>query len=502
MSIRPLVTFLTVASCSLPVVVSGQSSDLPVLLVHGFCSDSDTWSNMIARLQQSSPRYGNGVTKLYTAFGIVFHRGDGDKSAWDTRVPSRIDFSAPPYRDKKLFTIDFYSDRAGSFDRNLVNDTGIAHKSAELSAVIREVARINGSTKVIVVGHSLGGLAARSYVQSFASIDDTTFVSYVDNVAQIITIDTPHNGANSLASFNIGVSPIFSCMAESSRDKGDLVAHGEFLKTLNNENDTANNPSVPVALRRLYKPAIPDGVKTVAVYSWNDILTNAPADGDGVVPMESQRLTVRSPYNAQGYGYVTDYPHPIRDYYGPPPELAKLHIDIHERADTADLVRRLVGTLDVVTPPAITISPTANPAVFQVSGTSFTSHATGRLFMTSSGSMISSLIGSATADEEGRVFWTLTIKCPITPGTLTLRARDESTWPTADFNGDGIVNSIDFSVLNRGWFSSDAHADINRDGLVNSLDFSILNGVWFRTGSSNRVTADRTLPLSASSGCM
>src|SRR5262245_24086538 len=43
------------------VPAAAQSSGLPVLLVHGFCSDSNTWSDMIAALQPSA-RYGSTVT--------------------------------------------------------------------------------------------------------------------------------------------------------------------------------------------------------------------------------------------------------------------------------------------------------------------------------------------------------------------------------------------------------------------------------------------------------
>jgi hypothetical protein len=54
--------------------------------------------------------------------------------------------------------------------------------------------------------------------------------------------------------------------------------------------------------------------------------------------------------------------------------------------------------------------------------------------------------------------------------------------PAGDFNGDGIVNSIDFSLMNRKWAVADPLADINRDGVVNSLDFVILSNNWNKLG--------------------
>ena len=54
-----------------------------------------------------------------------------------------------------------------------------------------------GKTKVILVGHSMGGLAAREYLQGLARFDENSSrISYRDDVAQLITVGTPHNGAD------------------------------------------------------------------------------------------------------------------------------------------------------------------------------------------------------------------------------------------------------------------------------------------------------------------
>lgn len=51
-----------------------------------------------------------------------------------------------------------------------------------------------------------------------------------------------------------------------------------------------------------------------------------------------------------------------------------------------------------------------------------------------------------------------------------------------DLNKDGIVNSLDWSIMNSKWFTNDSVTDLNHDGIVNSLDFSIMNGNWLKTG--------------------
>jgi hypothetical protein len=37
------------------------------------------------------------------------------------------------------------------------------------------------------------------------------------------------------------------------------------------------------------------------------------------------------------------------------------------------------------------------------------------------------------------------------------------------------VNALDWSVMNAQWFTNNATADINEDGIVNSLDFGLMN---------------------------
>ena len=47
-----------------------------------------------------------------------------------------------------------------------------------------------------------------------------------------------------------------------------------------------------------------------------------------------------------------------------------------------------------------------------------------------------------------------------------------------DFNGDGLVNSIDFSLMTSAWNTNNSTYDLNRDGIVNSLDYVIMVQNW------------------------
>jgi hypothetical protein len=64
---------------------------------------------------------------------------------------------------------------------------------------------------------------------------------------------------------------------------------------------------------------------------------------------------------------------------------------------------------------------------------------------------------------------------------ISLGAIGNPTPLLGDLNLDHIVNSIDYSIMNSQWFTSNSQSDLNKDGIVNSLDYSIMNSNWFKT---------------------
>jgi hypothetical protein len=51
-----------------------------------------------------------------------------------------------------------------------------------------------------------------------------------------------------------------------------------------------------------------------------------------------------------------------------------------------------------------------------------------------------------------------------------------------EFNSDSLINSLDFSIMNGKWQTSDNLTDLNKDGQVNSLDFAFLSKNWLQPG--------------------
>ncbi len=57
-------------------------------------------------------------------------------------------------------------------------------------------------------------------------------------------------------------------------------------------------------------------------------------------------------------------------------------------------------------------------------------------------------------------------------------AVQPTTYAAGDFNNDGVVNSIDFSLMAGAWNTNNSIYDLNKDGTVNTLDYSIMAQNW------------------------
>src|SRR6185436_20108070 len=145
------------------------ASEWPVLFVHGFCSSSDTWNETLPQLLVR--RYGDDVPRVYeSAIG---------KAAVRTSISAGV----------KTLRIDF-SDLAIGFYPLAVANVPTVRKAGELKVVIDAIKRFTSAPRVIVVAHSLGGLATRAYIQSIGRNRDGARIAYGGDVAALIMIST------------------------------------------------------------------------------------------------------------------------------------------------------------------------------------------------------------------------------------------------------------------------------------------------------------------------
>ncbi|MCB1146030.1 MAG: alpha/beta fold hydrolase [Leptospiraceae bacterium] len=176
----------------------------PVLLIHGLFSRGDAWRE--TRLQ------------------------------WTTRYDLKYggDYSLKkPESERTITAGDFYT---VTFSDN--HDLNFTDQALELKTVIAEIKKINEASKVVLIGHSMGGLAARAYVQEVDSAD----------VFLLITIGTPHYGAplailrNSsesfaMRSFNVLQSRLMKLAAGEDQEQ---KKHGFFKRIWKKISQTTN----------------------------------------------------------------------------------------------------------------------------------------------------------------------------------------------------------------------------------------------------------------------
>ena len=193
------------------IAAPAAAQELPVLMVHGFCSSADTWNATLPLL--STRRFGDDAPKLYEA-------PDGTAAA-----------RTPVSAGSKTFRIDF-SDLAGGFDSLAIANVPTQRKAGELKVVIDAIKKFTGAPAVIVVGHSLGGLAARAYVQGIGINRSGATITYANDVAAVVMISTPNQGSV-LASLS-GFPEANACTLADSANQRDLQPTSSFLRELNN----------------------------------------------------------------------------------------------------------------------------------------------------------------------------------------------------------------------------------------------------------------------------
>jgi pimeloyl-ACP methyl ester carboxylesterase len=279
----------------------------PILFVHGFCSNSSTWDEMFDNLP--TRRVGDELVR--------YHQDANGHVTTQANSPTT----------GQAFSIDFV-DSTGSFENaRAVADVSIVDKAGQLKAVIDQIKVTTGSPKVILVTHSMGGLVARSYVQGSSRGLTGQDTAYEGDVAGLITIDTPHQGAL-WTGIAIGQN---QCVAAGTVNKMEMhPTQSQLLPELNH--------------RRHNWPL---GTRLDAIVSYRD-----PLIGDGVVSRASQDIEEVGEYWAT-HPYIQSYP---RVFASVLQGGQLLHNAVLEFRVTAALVQGLIQELDAAAAEALSLS--------------------------------------------------------------------------------------------------------------------------------------------------
>jgi pimeloyl-ACP methyl ester carboxylesterase len=182
MESRRVIVFAAFAALLIAALPARAENPLsrPILFVHGWCSNADSWKNTLVGDGLATTLHANH-RDLYPSSTVweVFY--DANRAAEADRVRIVFDRSDPPRYSTPLqsasfsvaprfFAISFYDGvTTKSFDAAAVAEISIVNKASELSHVLKAIQKVTGIDDLIVVTHSMGGLVARAYMQNLVT---------------------------------------------------------------------------------------------------------------------------------------------------------------------------------------------------------------------------------------------------------------------------------------------------------------------------------------------
>ena len=186
---------------ALPAQVDASNArlPLPVLFLHGMSGDASSWGEM-ATLLTGSAGLIEGQELQYCL--------NGDGSDGSSTLDEVLPFTVLPAGHADFFRINFECNAGGTcWSNSASNSDGIfsgqaaaAKQGLAVADAIAEILDATGAPEIILVGHSMGGLAAREYLQTpeYWPVDAQGNAHH--RVAKLVTSGTPHNGSN----FSVG----------------------------------------------------------------------------------------------------------------------------------------------------------------------------------------------------------------------------------------------------------------------------------------------------------
>ncbi len=155
----------------------------PILFVHGLDGSDETWKEMISQLR---PRWGK---EQVLDFNL---NADGNEST--CTISGDVSYEGSSLLDRNLYVLNFALSPTS-------NTAAIVKQGKALSESIKKILQATGEEKVVLVGHSMGGLAIREYLQRRDGDGNPRWWagpsgSSGHRVARVVTLGTPHFGSN------------------------------------------------------------------------------------------------------------------------------------------------------------------------------------------------------------------------------------------------------------------------------------------------------------------
>ncbi len=217
----------------------------PIIFIHGLNSSSETWNT-------SLDYYDSQYNWLFGGRFDFCLNADGNNATTNTNFfpVTGADIAAfeTTMQNADYYTVNFNVNTDGSIGTNaLSNQSAIYKQGAALKKAIERVLQLTEKNKVILVGHSMGGLASRQYIQNAENWQPDN----AHHVAKLLTLGTPHGGSNASDS-NLGWFAGIDTRSEAIRDlkityyysgdAGRFLFGGLEVNNANNMNEHTSDP--------------------------------------------------------------------------------------------------------------------------------------------------------------------------------------------------------------------------------------------------------------------
>ena len=167
-------------------VVYTRHIPYPIIFIHGLTSNDQTWDSLTSQLDHFGWSFGGRMDYCLN------YDGNLSTSLLANDVHDFTSQSTLNIGD--YYTINFDVNTNGSiYNNNVESDqAAIVKQGKAVQSAIKHVLAKTSADKVILVGHSMGGLASREYLQNFSNWQSDG----KHHVAKLLTIGTPHGGSN------------------------------------------------------------------------------------------------------------------------------------------------------------------------------------------------------------------------------------------------------------------------------------------------------------------
>lgn len=197
----------------------------PIIFIHGLGGNDKTWYEATRQMEDNYGFVSGGV------FDYCLDP-DGDVSTSDYNSYFS-DYTNGQFLTKgDFYYVNFDVSNNGyiypdnSNIKNRSNQSAIAKQGWALSSIIAKVLALTGKDKVVLIGHSMGGLCAREYIQNPEKWQEDGR----HHIAKLHTTDTPHGGSND-GSWLLDLFQMYDNRSEALRDLryDDAFTIGTYL---------------------------------------------------------------------------------------------------------------------------------------------------------------------------------------------------------------------------------------------------------------------------------